>query len=71
MNSLAFSPRGDLLAAGTQQGRIKLWNARSRQALTSFLAHTMAAVTLAFSPDGNFLVSGSSDQLVKLWEVGT
>ncbi|MBI4662321.1 MAG: protein kinase [Verrucomicrobia bacterium] len=70
VNSLAFSPDGGLLAAGTHQGAIKLWDVPSRQVLSDFLGHTLSVVTVAFSPDGKYQASGSSDQLVHLWDIG-
>jgi hypothetical protein len=67
--SVAFSSRGDLLAAGTATGEIRLWHAATGLSLQTFRGHTDWIRSVAFSPDGKTLVSGSYDQTVRLWEV--
>jgi len=67
--SLAVSPQGRLLAVGTQDGKITLWDARTGDNLGSFVHWPNIAVdVLVFSPDGNTLISGSWG-LVKKWIV--
>ena len=65
---VAFSPQGDLLAAGTMTGEIRLWDATSGIPLQTFQGHTDWVRSVAFSPDGKTLASGSEDQTVRLWE---
>ena len=69
--SVAFSPDGDLLAAGDSNGNIHLWRVESRQQIFVFKGHTNWVVSLAFSPDGKTICSGSSDNTVKLWNITT
>jgi WD40 repeat protein len=50
-SALALSPGGDLLAAGSPQGRVRLWAVRPRRLLADFLACRATIHCLAFSPD--------------------
>ncbi len=66
VGSVAYSPDGELLAAGSQNGQIKIW--RSDGSLLQTLNYHEASVTsLAFSPDGQRLVSASFDKTLSLW----
>ncbi|MBV7334797.1 protein kinase [Chloroflexi bacterium TSY] len=69
IEAVAFSPNGQLLAAGTEDGQIRVWQARDSQPLLTFEGHTGIVWSIAFSPDGETLASGSWDQTVRLWAV--
>ncbi len=69
--SVAFSPNGNLLAAGTANGEIRLWNIASGTTLPACQGHTSWVRSVAFSPDGSTIVSGSDDQTVRLWNAIT
>lgn len=68
--ALAFSPDGRLLASGTWDGTITLWDMERRSMIGEPLkGHTDRVVCLAFRRDGRMLASGSSDYTVRLWDV--
>ena len=67
--SLALSPDGALLAAGTAAGEVRIWRADTGQPLLTLEGHTNWVQAVAFSPDGQLLASGSTDQTVRLWEI--
>jgi WD40 repeat protein len=67
--SLAFSPNGQLLAAGSFDGMIGFWDLTSNQPLPPLKAHFFPIWSLAFSPDGLTLASGSGDGTVGLWSL--
>ena len=68
---VAFSPRGDLLVAGTTAGEIRFWHAGSGLPLLTIQGHNNLVRSVAFSPDGTALASGSEDHTVRLWEVNS
>ncbi|MBD2067173.1 NACHT domain-containing protein [Leptolyngbya sp. FACHB-671] len=81
--SVAFSPipisiypdaeqnKKIVLASGSADRTIKLWNWQTGQCLQTLKGHTSWVWAIAFSPDGQLLASGSYDQTVRLWEVQT
>lgn len=69
--SVAFSPRGALLAAGGQEGAVRLWDIHSGKEVRRFDGHRGTVHSLAFSPCGRLLASAASDWSVRLWEVAT
>ncbi|MBV9470282.1 MAG: sigma-70 family RNA polymerase sigma factor, partial [Abitibacteriaceae bacterium] len=71
ITALAYAPDGTLLASGSHDRTIKLWDTRTGKVLHTLDAHTDNVTTLAFSPDGNLLASGSFDRVIEIWDVQT
>ena len=72
IKSIAFShPLNDraLLASGTANGRIILWDLATRRPLAQWQGHKGAVGSIAFSWDNKSLVSGGKDGKVKVWDV--
>ena len=76
--SLAFSPDGTILASGTVNGMIKLWDVAMQREMFTFEAHKVMDKhvgnpihSLVFSPDGTILASATYDRTIKLWDVVT
>jgi WD40 repeat protein/transcriptional regulator with XRE-family HTH domain len=67
LQSLAVSPDGRLVAAGTADGPVALW--RDAAALPPVTGPTDKAYAVAFSPDGRMLAAGSADRTVRRWDV--
>jgi WD40 repeat protein/uncharacterized caspase-like protein len=69
--SVAFSPDGRVIASGSSDSTIKLWDAATCNQLRSLEGHTGPVNSVAFSPDGKVIASGSGDKTIKLWDVAT
>ena len=67
VRSVAFSPDGGMLASGSFDGTIKLWDVAAGQLVNTLEGHEEAVRGVAFSPDGTRLASASFDQIVKVW----
>ncbi|XWK86570.1 MAG: serine/threonine-protein kinase [Phormidium sp.] len=72
VKSVAFhSHSPNILASGSSDRKIKLWNLQKRQEIHTIVGHNGAVNALAFSSDGQILASGSADKTVKLWHPET
>jgi WD40 repeat protein len=69
VRSVAFSPNGKLLASGSSDNTIRLWQVHSGRKSTPLKGHHSAVLSVAFSPDGKTLASGSDDGTLRLWSV--
>ena len=68
---MAFSPDGKLVASGSFDQTVRLWDTMTGAEQRVFKGHLGWVRTIAFSPDGNFIASGSNDQTIRLWDVIT
>lgn len=70
IRSVAYSPDGTLVAAGTGNGSVQLWEVKRGRLLATLLqlGCWRGVDGLAFSPDGRIIASGSQDK-IQLWDV--
>jgi WD40 repeat protein/serine/threonine protein kinase len=71
VEDVAFSPDGRRIAAGGQDGTIKIWNATTGREMHSFQAHENNVSGLVFSPDSRKMSTASLDGSVKVFDAET
>ncbi len=65
----AISADGQVLASGSEDNTIKVWNVRTGQLQRTLSGHQDTVRSLAMSADGRILASGSGDTKIKLWDL--
>jgi WD40 repeat protein/class 3 adenylate cyclase/energy-coupling factor transporter ATP-binding protein EcfA2 len=73
LSGAAFSPDGRTIATGSQDGRVRLWDVRTRkQRGDPLVGHENSVRSLAYSPDGSILASAGEDGTgIMLWDVAS
>ena len=66
VKSVVFSPNGEIVASGSKDQTVKLWNAQTGELLRTFTGHRGEQNSIAFSHDGKTLAISMSDNSVAL-----
>lgn len=67
--TIKFSPNGEILAVGEENGRIRLLRTDSLREIGELYRHTSLISDLEFSPDGSVLYSTSWDSTYRSWDI--
>ncbi|KDQ58592.1 hypothetical protein JAAARDRAFT_34415 [Jaapia argillacea MUCL 33604] len=70
VTSVVISPNGQLVAAGSLDAIVRIWDVNTGQLLKRLRGHQDSVYSVKFMPDGNELVSGSLDKTLRYWDVG-
>ena len=69
--SIAFSPDGKLIAAGSCDTSIFVWDAITGELKLKLPGHSACVITLVFSSDATLLASASPDHTTRIWDLKT
>jgi WD40 repeat protein/serine/threonine protein kinase len=67
VQALAFSPGGSLLASGSADRTVKLWNTSTFGLIRTYRGHNDFVTALALAADGRMLASASLDGAIRFW----
>jgi small GTP-binding protein len=65
---VAFDPESAILASGSWDTTVRLWDVQSGKLVRTLEGHREAVTSMAFDPTSVVLASGSDDGAIKLWE---
>ena len=68
VTSVAFSPDGQYLVSGSEDGTVRRWNCQGKPIDQPLRGHQGAVTSIAISPDGRYIASGSEDMTIRLWD---
>ncbi|KAH9827810.1 putative catabolite repression protein creC [Teratosphaeria destructans] len=69
INSLAFSPDGQLLAIVGEDGTLTIFDYINERVLDVYRSYYGALICVTWSPDGRYVLTGGQDDLVSIWSI--
>lgn len=69
MNALAYSPDGQRIITGADDGKIKVWDTQSSFCIVTFTEHSSAVTACEFAKRGNVLFTSSLDGSIRAWDL--
>jgi WD40 repeat protein len=71
IKSIAFSNDSRLVASGSLDNTIKIWDAGTGFQIRTLTGHTNTVNSVVFSSDGRLLASGGDDKTARVWNIAT
>ncbi|CAD8083708.1 unnamed protein product [Paramecium primaurelia] len=71
VNSVCYSYDGNIIASGSSDKTIHLWDVKSGEVLNKLYGHNDSVKSVSFSSDGLTLASGSEDNSIRIWDINS
>ena len=76
VTTVAFSPIPSILATGSADNTVKIWQSDTGKLIRTLLGHSDTVNCIAFSPSSGaetppLIASGSGDKTIKIWQLDT
>jgi eukaryotic-like serine/threonine-protein kinase len=71
VGSVCFSPDGETVLTGSEDGTARLWDTQTGRTLAVLTGHANEITSACFSPDGKTVLTGSHDRTARLWNAQT
>lgn len=71
ISSVAWHPSGDMVATGSYDSTVRLWDVETSTCIGVLEGHTGSVTCVAFDRAGARLASGSFDQTMRIWDVAS
>jgi eukaryotic-like serine/threonine-protein kinase len=71
VQAMAFSPDGRLIASGSADRTVRLWEVATGREMAVLRSHERRVTQVSFSPDGRRLASTDGGRAVRLWDPTT
>jgi hypothetical protein len=71
INSVSMSADGRILATGSRDSKVGIWNARTGSPIHLLTGHVSEVQTVTLRPDGAVVASAGGDEKTILWDVAT
>ena len=68
VTALAFSPTGEHLVSGDEDGNLSVWSVESWRELRELIGHTDEITAVAFHPSGAKVATTSHDRTFRVWD---
>ena len=68
INALAYCQGGDVLASGSSDGTVLLWDLSTGEVKSKLECCACMVKSVAWSPDGKLLAAGCGDKIIRLWD---
>jgi WD40 repeat protein len=65
---VAWSPDGQQLVTGSEDGTVRIWGAESGVEIIVVGVHAKEVEGVAWSPNGRRIASGSRDETIRIWD---
>lgn len=71
VSAVCFDPTGKILASGSVDRNIVLWDLKSHEPIRTLVGHQSEILSMVFSQDGRSLLSCGEVESVRVWHVDT